>query len=281
VELWVRRDFAAGDEEEWKWKVARAAWQLPVTVGVRIGDKDAFDKLLRDLGRSFDLEGTALVPAYKGVTIRRLPFDVERLTGMNLNSVDTPDKKRFKPVLYHAQIDGFWCISTSLDSLRDILDRAVARRDKPGKDTEQAELNSSLYLAPEAMLSAAGAFRGYLEWESQRRAVANNPLWYVLHRAGVVEDGGSLQAWQTALRFYGFVPISPDGSSYSYRAARDEIHNEGYGSLRQPELRSTLPDRSPLAQLLDQLRTVRVDLRFREDGVHTILTLDRHPAKKN
>lgn len=64
------------------------------------------------------------------------------------------------------------------------------------------------------------------------------------------------------------------------RSRRAEVNNEGYGSLRNPKWRSTLPDGSPLAQWLEQLRTVRVDLRFREDGVHTTLTLDRKAAKK-
>ena len=50
--------------------------------------------------------------------------------------------------------------------------------------------------------------------------------------------------------------------------------------MSRPKLRSTLPESSPLAQLLEQARTLRVDLRFREDGVQTILSIDRHSPKK-
>jgi hypothetical protein len=35
-----------------------------------------------------------------------------------------------------------------------------------------------------------------------------------------------------------------------------------------------------LAKALGQLRSVRSDLRFREDGIHTVLTIDRRPGKK-
>jgi hypothetical protein len=280
MELWVRQDYEPLDEPTWQRRVVRLAWQLPLTLGARIDDQRDFDGFLKGIGDSWNLKATTSTPAYKGVSIRRVRFSEDPLFGRDLDPPDTPKEKRFVPVVYHTQVDGFWYVSTSLDSLRDIIDHAVARRANPGKESEKVELNSSLYLAPEAMLTAAGPFRSYLEWESQRRAVANNPLWYVLHRAGVVADGNSPQAWQTALRFYGFVPVSPDSSSYSYHATTDEMSNWGYGTLRRPELRPTLPANSPLARWLDQLRTVRVDLRFREDGVQTILTLDRHPAKK-
>jgi hypothetical protein len=109
--------------------------------------------------------------------------------------------------------------------------------------------------------------------------VASKPIWLVLRRGEIVEDFVSTESRQTALRLFGFVPVSPDGSSYRYDARRAEVNNEGYGSLRQPKLHSTLPEGSPVAQWLDRLRTVRVDLRFREDGVHTILTLDQKSAK--
>jgi hypothetical protein len=146
-------------------------------------------------------------------------------------------------------------------------------------DWAETPLTSSLYLAPEAMFSAA-AFGRYLEWESHRRAVSNDPIWYVLRRGEVVKDCDSADARRTALRFFGFVPVSPDGSRYRYDVVRQEVSNEGYGTLRRPQLRSMPPTDSPLAQLLEQVRTLRVDLRFREDGIHTILTLDRHAAKK-
>lgn len=279
IELWMRHDFDPGDpsdEREWERLIARAAFQVPITVGVRIGAKKAFDDWLKEVGGHLRIKETALKPPYKGVSIRRFPLED---FADAFNASGTANGKRFIPVLYHASIDGFWCLSTSLDSLRDTIDRAVARREQRDKG-EQTELNSSLYLAPEAMLAAAAAYQGYLEWESHRRAVANGPLWYVLRRGGVVKDFDSSEAQQAARRFFGFVPVSPDESPYRFDALRQEVRNERYGSLHRPQLRSTLPENSPLAKLLEQVRTLRVDLRFREDGVHTILTIDRHGPKK-
>ncbi|MGH7172225.1 MAG: hypothetical protein ACRELG_18265, partial [Gemmataceae bacterium] len=265
IELWMRQDYEPGDREKWERRVFRAAWKLPITLGVRIGDKKVFDGSLAAAGQWLKVQAKAIHPPYKGVSIRR--FSLENIT-QEWNASGTPEKDRFVPILYHATVDGFWYVSTSLDSLRGTIDRAVARREERDKG-EQAELNSSLYLAPEAMFSAASAFQGYLEWESHRRAVANDPIWYVLRRGEVVKDFDSPEARRTALRFFGFVPVSPDGSPYRYDAVRQEVNNEGYGSLRRPKLRSMLPAGSPLAQLLEQVRTLRVDLRFREDGIHT------------
>src|SRR6266540_6623938 len=36
---------------------------------------------------------------------------------------------------------------------------------------------------------------------------------------------------------------------------------------------------APLTRLLEQLRSIRADLRFREDGIHTVLTIERQKAK--
>jgi hypothetical protein len=53
------------------------------------------------------------------------------------------------------------------------------------------------------------------------------------------------------------------------------VVNERHGSFRKPTLHKTTAEGSPLNFLLDQLRSLRADLRFREDGIHTVLTLDR------
>jgi hypothetical protein len=45
-------------------------------------------------------------------------------------------------------------------------------------------------------------------------------------------------------------------------------------------LQKTTADSSPLNQLLETLRSVRADLRFREDGIHTVLTLERTKTEK-
>jgi hypothetical protein len=76
------------------------------------------------------------------------------------------------------------------------------------------------------------------------------------------------------------VPVSPDGAAYRHEAKTDEVVNVRHGSLRRPKSHTDLEKNAPLAQLLEQLRTVRADLRFRADGIHTVLTLQRQKPTK-
>jgi hypothetical protein len=76
------------------------------------------------------------------------------------------------------------------------------------------------------------------------------------------------------------VPVSPDETRYFLDVRTAEVVNARHGSLRQPRLHRDLDERSQLAALLEQLRTVRADLRFREDGVHTTVTLERKHADR-
>jgi hypothetical protein len=58
------------------------------------------------------------------------------------------------------------------------------------------------------------------------------------------------------------------------------MRDEQHGSLSQPKKHLTLVENSSVKELLDQLRTIRADLRFREDGIHTTLRVDRQALKK-
>ena len=55
--------------------------------------------------------------------------------------------------------------------------------------------------------------------------------------------------------------------------------NRRHGSWRQPSLRPTLALNAPMRQLLERFGGLRVGLRFREDGIHTTLTFERHGSK--
>jgi hypothetical protein len=76
------------------------------------------------------------------------------------------------------------------------------------------------------------------------------------------------------------VPVSPDGSKDRHDAHTEDVLNVRHGSLRRPHLHAAIDETSPVAKRLGELRTVRADLRFREDGIHTILTIDRRPPAK-
>jgi hypothetical protein len=79
----------------------------------------------------------------------------------------------------------------------------------------------------------------------------------------------------TAMRFFGFLPVSPDGASDAYEAKTDEVVNRRHGSWRRPHWHAAIEPASPLGRLLDQFRTMRADLRFPEDGVNTTVTIER------
>jgi hypothetical protein len=82
------------------------------------------------------------------------------------------------------------------------------------------------------------------------------------------------------MRYLGFVPVSPDGAAYRYDARHDEVANARHGSYQKPRLHAGLDAGSPLRRFLEQLRTVRADLRFREDGVQTSVTIERKAKGK-
>ena len=89
---------------------------------------------------------------------------------------------------------------------------------------------------------------------SQR--VQEIPLWYVFGN-------------------HGFEPVSPDHAAEFYDAKRDEIFNKRHGSPRRPRLADGIDADSPLRKLLDEIQSIRADMRFREDGLHATVTVRR------
>lgn len=260
----------------------RVALQLPLTMGLQVSDRKEFEKTLESLRNllqthagPMDLE--RLKPTYRGVTITRLRFAADSHLANFLELKSTP------PTFYHAFVDDGWYISAREAPIKAIIDRSVARREGKLPQTKETpvEVNQSLYLSPIAAKKARAALKYYLEWEAQRRSLANEPLWYPLYRSGLVAEYSSEKALrECAMRFYGYVPVSPEGAPYTYERRTDEVVNGRHGSLRRPRSHPGVEDTSPLGQLLDQFRAVRADFRFREDGVHTILTIDRNsPAR--
>jgi hypothetical protein len=77
------------------------------------------------------------------------------------------------------------------------------------------------------------------------------------------------------LRWLGYVPASPDGSVYRFDRQLGQVVNERHGSVHEPELRPSLLPTAPINQLMDRYRTLRTDLKFREDGIHTTVTLEK------
>src|SRR5262245_30839283 len=148
----------------------------------------------------------------------------------------------------------------------------------PGKDADP--INASLYLSPRT-LAASKPLQLFLEWETHKRALPSNALWYALYRAGLIDEKTPERAKRAAaMKFLGFVPVSPDDAPYRFDARTGEVVNERHGSQRRPKLHSAMADTSPIARFLEQYPSLRVDMRFREDGLHATLTIERTAAPK-
>ena len=263
AEWWVRQEFSGVRPANPEWDALRQLQHFPVTLGIQVKDPKKFDDALKRLqDQNFFLNFTrkALAP-YKGVTFTRL-------------------EAKEAPVLYHARIDDAWYLSTSEASLRDLVDRSAEHgeggRLKAAAKEKPVLMNGSVYLAPAAANQGRQALQYYLGWQSHRRALVNGPMLYSLFRSGLIREDDSAEAKRAvALRYLGFVPVSPDGASFAYEAKTDEVVNRRHGSLRQPIWHRDMDAGSPLARLLDQFQTLRADLRFKEDGVQTTVTIER------
>ncbi|MGH7222523.1 MAG: hypothetical protein ACRELF_04810, partial [Gemmataceae bacterium] len=264
IEWWLKREFVPNREMELDKDWEQLLSRLPLTFGLHLpGDKDGTASAQQGQGwlnlGAGHTEGK--IKPYRGTEITR---------GRIPNAITN--------TIYHARIDDAWYVSLSQGALHRLIDQSIRRRDKK-TPPQPIEAATSLFLAPQALLQSTGAVFGYLEWESHRRALANGPAWYALYRGGLLAADAKEATRRTiALRHLGFVPVSPDGSAYRFDAGRDEVTNERHGSYSRPRLGDGLDERSAGQQVLGSLRTLRVDLRFREDGVQTALSFDRKNA---
>ncbi len=289
-------------------EAARLVFQIPLVVGIDIRNPMTFAGVVAALRMNVmkalpgGMTWEPMEPEYKGVSITRVqatPAGRNRLMGPR-GGVRQP----FLPAVYYAMIDGGFYLSLNEEPLKDLIDRHVAQSEarRDGK-ADTVEVNSSLYIAPGAAEKTRDMIHKYLERQTHERALANAPVWHVLYRAGVMKsdavapvgrltDAGETAkpseggqpvapvADATAQRYLGFIPVSPDGTAYAYEPKIDEVVNQRHGSPQRPRRHETLDEKSPLAQVLEQFRSIRADLRFREDGVHTVLTVERGRAKR-
>jgi HEAT repeat protein len=194
---------------------------------------------------------------------------------------DIPEPQRTRIGLYIAVFDGTAYATLSESLMKRLIDEAQARKEKVGKPQERwpALVNTSIHVSPAAVIASRPVLTRLAELPTNQEARSALGTWTALYRAGIVTpDAKPDAAAEAAFRFLGYVPTAPDRTAYSYDPVTDEVSNARHGSLRQPELAADLAETSPLARVLANLRAVRVDLRFREDGIHTTLTLTRKGA---
>jgi hypothetical protein len=264
-------------------RVARLVFQMPVMVGMDVKNPLTFAAALAAArtGVMKALPGALtwepLEKPYKGVEIVQVKATAAGMRQVPLSS-SRIGRDPFLPAVYYAMIDGAFYLALNETMLRDFIDRAQAKGD--GK-AEKVEINSSLYISPGAAKLTRGLVQKHLEKQVQEQALASAPIWYPLYHSGLLAEGASGAAVDAlAEKYYGFVPVSPDGTAYVYDRRTGEVRNERHGSPARPKSHRTLEENAPIKELLEQLRTIRADLRFREDGIHTTLTVDRAAREK-
>jgi hypothetical protein len=254
-------------------EMARVVWSLPIGVAVDVKNPLTLSAALASV-RMMVKESLPnavtwgpLEKKYKEVSI--VCIQATR-AGRNILDNREDNLDPFLPAIYYALVDGGLYITLNEAMMHQFIDAARTKTEGKGA----IRVASSLHVSPKAAVHARKLILGAADAEAHRHARAALPVWYALYRSGVIPEAARPeQAAQTAYRFLGYVPVSPDVSAYRYDRGLDEVVNERHGSLRQPIRNRPDADGSPMRFLMEQITSVRADLRFREDGVHTTLTL--------
>jgi hypothetical protein len=271
----IARDFIRWERDGAAWPMPlplqQRLMQLPVVVGAEGGQVVRQVKEFLPLIRSF-MQAEEISLEHRGVKINGVRLKETDSFARQMNAPDA--KAPFRPTFYSVELGEGIYFSFRPEPLKQLIDHDKDK--KEGKPNAQAETNAALLALPHAAADAREALNSYLEWQTHRRALPGNTVWYALHRSGVLPANATeVEERRVALNYLGYIPVSPDSVAYLYDRRLDEVTNRRHGSWRQPQLRPTLAVNAPLRAILEEFKTLRIDLRFREDGIYTTLTWER------
>jgi hypothetical protein len=269
IEL-VIEDERNGRSTELSPLIVQKILQLPIVTGVE-GEVVKQVKGFLPLLKSY-LQFEESQERYRGVTIevRKVPKDHELIRYCNPANA----KEVFQPTFCYAEIGEGLYFSLRKELIKELIDQYLDGKKK--SPSEAPEVNAGIRINPKAAPDTREALYQYFEWQTHRKALMGNAAWQALHRSGLIPKG-STEAREMAIarQYFGYVPMSPDSTSYIYDSRLDEVVNRRHGSWRKPTLAPTLSVNAPLRQILDSAKGIQLELRFREDGVHTKVTLDK------
>jgi hypothetical protein len=272
----------------------RLFWKLPLGVSLQ-GKADRVEADVEEMVNliRYIAGGEPEVTKHKGVPIHRVPISGERYREMGRSLEMASQQPDVQPLvtllallptqesplaLYVAAVGQGILVSANEDFVKKRIDQAEERKKaREGKAPETArEANAALFISPANARAAASLF---LEHEGHSLALLNNPVWNCFYQAGLLApDAADSVRERTARHYLGFVPVSPDGSPYRYDARRREVVSERHGSQHRPDWHDQVAASSELGKFLDQVKSLHAELRFLENGLHTVVTIQRRPA---
>jgi hypothetical protein len=279
LQMGYELDPDAQRNRDWR-RETELMFQMPVMIGVDIKNPLVFAGVLTALRAAVMNAAPNMVTwetlpeQYKDVSIVRIQATPKGEVAKWVNGEDK--KEPFLPAIYYMNLDGAFYASFREEPIKDLIDRSVLRKEGKLPKPELVPINNSLYLAPAALERTKEYLCYYLEYQSHRQALSNLPIWHVLYRGGLLAPDASEETQrQLAMRYFGYVPVSPDNTGYQFERKTDEVLSPRHGSLRKQTQHTGIAASSPLEHLLQEFRTIRADLRFKEDGINTVLTIER------
>jgi hypothetical protein len=283
VDLLIRWD--ADSHADLRKDYERLFWKLPV--GIRLSGKVPYVNSAKEVVSLLALAGLAQgkpqTRKYKGVELTRITIagDKYRELAATLNlgppgpfsgMLSLLPTTQPPEALYVAAAGEALHISASPDMIRKQIDAAKAEK-RPAKVKTSRDSSIAVSLSPRNARRAAAAL---LDYESHRLALLNNQAWNCFYQTGLLSGPADKPASQRLLRhFLGYVPVSPDDSSYVQHRLHGEVINRRHGSLGSPIRHSAVAPNSDPGRLLDDIRALRVELRFQNNGLHSVLTIER------
>jgi hypothetical protein len=266
-------------------------WKLPVGVGLfgpappGMTDGESLVKMLQQAGQL--VKGEPQVSKYREVKLHKVPIDAKVYRslwdflpfleqqgnlGPILSILALLPRQEAPDAIYIAGIDRGVIASASEDHVKKMIDHSLAQKKPEGKPVPR-EANAALDIVPG---NAGEAAKLYLEYEGHCLALLNNQVFNAFYQSGLLTpDATETTRKQTVQRFLGCLPVSADGTSYRYDAKHGEVVNVRHGSHRRPQLHGAVAEASELGKLLNDIKALRAELKFLDNGIQTVLTIER------
>ncbi len=242
-----------------------ASISLPVAASASVKDSAAAEEFVKQVREALARESSRpdVLPSAPRFSV----YDLEPQGGAGVQVV-VMDALACRVRLYTSLTKDSWIVANQEAFLREAIDRSGV-----GTSAQPAEAHARLAILPQAWRLARPPL--VLAYEEGAREACHRNLGvagHVLRALGKPVEAEARPALER--RVFGRVGICPDGGEY--QAAPDGLALcTVHGSLLAPrQPREPLP-KSALGGLLKRLVAIRARLRFTDDGLHTVVEIER------